>query len=120
MEKRYFVLWDNDEMQECTVTSKAAAMKAAREYKRAWSIVDRKPIKAFTADEASAYRKAKCLENIADMKESCERWEDLKKYVPLYERGYKVLEKLLKHNHDIDKSNHLILAILSNLEKKMR
>lgn len=116
MEKKYFVLWDNDEMQECTVTSKAAAMKVARAYKRAWCTAD-KPLKAFTKDEASAYRKDKCLQNIANMKESCSYWDDLKKYFPLYERGYKVLEKLLKHGHDIDKSNHLILTILSNMTK---
>lgn len=116
MEKKYFVLWDNDELQGCTAESKAAAMKAARAYKRACYTAD-KPLKAFTEDEASSYRKDKCLQNIADMKESCERWEDLKKYVPLYERGYKVLEKLLKHNHDIDKSNHLILTILSNMTR---
>lgn len=116
MEKKYFVLWDNDELQGYTVTSKAAAMKAARAYKRAWGTSD-KPLKAFTADEASAYRKAKCLQNIANLKESCSYWDDMKKYVPLYERGYKVLEKLLKHNHDIDKSNHLILTILSNMTR---
>ena len=116
MEKRYFVLWDNDELQGCTAESKAAAMKAARAYKRAWCTAD-KPLKAFTEDEASAYRKDKCLQNIANMKESCSYWDDLKKYVPLYERGYKVLEKLLKHGHDIDKSNHLILAILSNMTR---
>lgn len=116
MEKKYFVLWDNDELQGYTVTSKAAAMKAARAYKRAWGTSD-KPLKAFTEDEASAYRKDKCLQNIANLKESCGYWDDLKKYVPLYERGYKVLEKLLKHNHDIDKSNHLILTILSNMTR---
>lgn len=91
-------------------------MKAARAYKRAWCTAD-KPLKAFTEDEAITYRKAKCLQNIANMKESCNYWDDLKKYVPLYERGYKVLEKLLKHGHDIDKSNHLILAILSNMTR---
>lgn len=117
--EKYFVLWDTDELQGCTAESKAAAMKAARAYKRAWCTAD-KPLKAFTEDEAVTYRKAKCLENIADMKESCERWEDLKKYIPLYERGYKVLARMFLHNHDIDKSNYLILAILSNLEKKMR
>lgn len=116
MEKRFYVLWDNDELQGYTVTSKTAAMKAARAYKRAWGTSD-KPLKAFTADEASSYRKAKCLQNIANLKENCSYWDDLKKYVPLYERGYKVLEKLLKHNHDIDKSNHLILAILSNMTR---
>lgn len=116
MDKKYFVLWDNDEMQECIVTSKAAAMKAARAYKRAWCTAD-KPLKAFTEDEAISYRKAKCLQNIANMKESCELWEDMKQFVPLYERGYKVLEKLLKHGHDIDKSNHLILVILSNMTR---
>lgn len=116
MEKKYFVLWDNDELQGYTVTSKSAAMKAARAYKRACGTSD-KPLKAFTEDEASAYRKDKCLQNITNMKESCGYWDDLKKYVPLYERGYKVLEKLLKHGHDIDKSNHLILAILSNMTR---
>lgn len=116
MEKKYFVLWDNDEMQGYMVTSKAAAMKAARAYKRAWCTAD-KPLKAFTEDEASAYRKDKCLQNIANMKESCELWEDMKQFVPLYERGYKVLEKLFLHNHNIDKSNHLILAILRNMTR---
>ena len=116
MEKKYFVLWDNDELQGYIVTSKAAAMKAARAYKRAWCTAD-KPLKAFTEDEASSYRKAKCLQNIANLKESCSYWDDLKKYVPLYERGYKVLEKLFTHGHDIDKSNHLILVILSNMTR---
>ena len=91
-------------------------MKAARAYKRAWCTAD-KPLKAFTEDEAIAYRKDKCLQNIANMKESCGYWDDMKKYVPLYERGYKVLEKLLKHGHDIDKANHLILTILSNMTR---
>lgn len=116
MEKKYFVLWDNDELQGYTSESKAVAMKAARAYKRAWCTAD-KPLKAFTEDEASAYRKAKCLQNIANMEESCSYWDDLKKYVPIYERGYRVLEKLLKHGHDIDKSNNLILTILSNMTR---
>ena len=106
MEKRYFVLWDNKELQGYTVTSKAAAMKAARAYKRAWSTSD-KPLKAFTEIEAIEYRKAKCLQNIANRGENCSYWDDFKKYVPLYKRGYKVLEKLLAHGHDIDKSYHL-------------
>lgn len=116
MEKKYYILWENRELQECKAANKAAAMKAARAYKRAWGIVDDKPLKVFTAFEAGAYRKAKCLENITDMKESCERWEDMKEYVPLYERAYKALEKLFEHNHDMTKSNLLILAIL---DKKM-
>ena len=116
MEKKYFVLWDNDELQGYTVISKAAAMKAARAYKRAWCTSD-KPLKAFTEDEASAYRKDKCLKNIANMQESCSYWDDMKKYMPIYERGYRVLAKLLKHGHDIDKSNNLILMILSNMTR---
>ncbi len=117
MEKKYFILWENRELQECKAVNKAAAMRAARAYKRAWDIVDDKPLKAFTEDEALAYRKALCLQNISNMGENCSYWDDLKKYVPLYKRGYKVLEKLLAHGHDIDKSHHLILAIL---DKKMR
>ena len=116
MEKRYFVLWDNDELQGCTAESKAVAMKAARAYKRAWCTAD-KPLKAFTEDEASAYRKAKCLQNIANMNESCNYWADMKKYVPIYERGYRVLEKHLKHGHDIYQSNNLILMTLSNMSR---
>ena len=115
--KKYYVLWKSGDLQGCTAENKAAAMKAARAYKRAWDIVDDTPVKAFTEAEANTYRKAKCLQNLANMKESYGYWENTRKYVPVYERGYKVLEKLLKHGHDIDKSNHLILAILN---KKMR
>ena len=116
MKDEYSVLWKNGELQACWAASKAEALKIARAYKRAWCTAD-KPLKAFTEDEASAYRKDKCLQNIANMKESCSYWDDMKKYVPIYERGYRVLEKLLKHGHDIDKSNHLMLMILSNMTR---
>ena len=53
MEKRYFVLWDNDELQGCTAESKAAAMKAARAYKRKYHIEYNYPVKALTYAEAT-------------------------------------------------------------------
>lgn len=109
---KYFILWENGNLQGCEAKNKSDAMRQARAYKKAWEIFDDKPLKALTELEAVEYRKKYCLENISSMLDTCKRYETAER-VTIYERAYKALQKLLDHGHAIDKSNLLVLKILN-------
>lgn len=109
---KYFILWENGNLQGCEAKNKSDAMRQARAYKKAWEIFDDKPLKALTESEAIEQRKKHCLENIASMLDICKRWGTTEDCA-IYERAYKALQKLLSHGHAIDNSHLLILKILN-------